>query len=155
MDGTIEHTEIIERYLNIIDELNNIDLYWEEARTRKEDMEKRLSDILHFIEELDYYNVSLTANQCKNLIDLIKDFRQIRRVYKKEEILYDTMDSNKQKMSYRNQRPMLVSELCKKEKSLQTTYKPRVLQYDEIWNMITNTTGRGRKPKNKFEMETE
>lgn len=149
------HEEIVSRYLAVVKELDSIDTYLNGVADRQSDIDTRISDVEHFIEELDYYDVQLTAKQCQKLIELIKDLRQIRRGLKKEQYLNDVLDQNKAKIGYSNQRQMLITDLCRKEKSLNTVYKPRLLSYNEIWNIITDANARGRKPKNKFETETE
>lgn len=147
------HEEIVSRYLAVVKELNDIDTYLDGVADRQSDIDTRISDVEHFIEELDYYDVQLTAKQCQKLVELIKDLRQIRRGLKKEQYLNDVLDQNKAKIGYSNQRQMMIADLCRKEKALNTVYKPRLLSYNEIWNIITDVNGRGRKPKNKFETE--
>lgn len=145
-----EHLEIVSEYLTFLDGLNIIEQKWGTAQQRKEELETRLLDISHCIEEhLDLK--TLSGEECKNLLQLIQDYLKIRRNYKKEEILYDTMENNKAKLGYTNQRTMLIAEICKKEKSVQTHYNPRILQYDDIEDMIRVKRKRGRKPKDATE----
>lgn len=150
MNENVEHENIVTRYLDIVKELDDIDEWLSGVNDRKSDIDTRLSDIDHFVEELDRYNIQLTPKQCQKLIELIKDFRQIRRGFKKEQYLNDVLEANKAKIGYGSQRQMLIAELCRKEKSLDTAYKPRILTYEEILDMITDTRGRGRRPKNVF-----
>lgn len=145
-----ESKEILQEYIKILALLDDAEDKLATARDRQSEVDLRLLDIIHFIEELPIYcENELTPNQCKELIYMIQDFRMARRGYKREQCLYDTLETHRAKVAYGTQRQMLIAELRKKEKELQTLYKPRKMSYEEIWESITKNT-RGKKPKNPF-----
>lgn len=148
-----ESAKILSEYIKILSSLDDAENKLSSASDRQTEIDLRILDVLHFIEELPIYtDEKLTPNQCQELVYMLQDFRQIRRSYKREQCLNDTLESNRAKIAYSSQRQMLIAELKKKEKDLQTLYKPRKMPYEEIWDLITKGT-RGRKPKNPFTKE--
>ncbi len=150
-----ESAEILSEYIKILSSLDDTENKLSKASDRQSEVDLRILDILHFIEELPLYtDDKLTPNQCQELVNMLQEFRQVRRSYKREQCLNDTLEAHRAKIAYGSQRQMLITELKKKEKELQTLYKPRKMSYEEIWDLITPNT-RGRKPKNPFKKEEE
>lgn len=150
-----ESAEILSEYIKILSSLDDVENKLSSAEDKQSEVDLRILDVLHFIEELPLYTDSkLTPSQCQELVYMLQEFRQIRRSYKREQCLNDTLESHRAKIAYNSQRQMLIAELKKKEKDLQTLYKPRKMSYEEIWDMITQGT-RGRKAKNPFVKEKE
>lgn len=148
-----ESVETLSNYIDLLLSLNDVEDRLSTARDRQSEVELRISDILHFLEELPLYTDNeLTPNQCQLLVHMLQEFRQVRRSYKKEQYLNDTLESHRAKIAYGTQRQMLITELKKREKELDTLYKPRKLTYEEIWDMITPHI-RGKKLKNPFKIE--
>lgn len=147
-----ESTELLQGYIKILSSLDDAEDKLFTASDRQSEIDLRLSDIAHFIEELPLYcSDELTPSQCKELVCMIQEFRQIRRSYKKEQSLHDTLEAHRAKIAYGSQRQMLIAELKKKEKELDTLYKPRKMSYEEIWDTISKQTS--KKNKNPFRKE--
>lgn len=135
-----ESNSLISNFASLLQEIDNIETQLADSYTKQSEIDLQITDLSHFIEELPmYYEKKLTPNQCYELVYYLQDLFMVRREFKKEQSLHDTLQSNCQKLGYSTQRGLLIAELKKKEKELESLFKPRRLSYEEIWNTITKS----------------
>lgn len=145
MGSDEQHLDVVHKYLEIVSLMQEIDMELDTLDERQSDVNTRLSDVLHFIED---YDGNITGKQAQKLFKLIQDLRKIRRVYKQEWEVRQVINAKRTDLGYTNRYSSFIGDLCKKEKELDTKYNPRIWSYKEILGMITEAGGRGRKPKN-------
>ena len=106
-------------------------------------IQDKIGDIEHYLE-----NKPISRNGAINLIALLQDLRIERRQIKQMWELWNVYGTGREKLKQKDYREMLVAELRKKDKALQTTYKYR--QFDEEYLDQLNEDiplPKGRKPK--------
>lgn len=119
--------ELISLIKNICLQLDTLDEYLESISEQKRKVDYELSDLLHFIENND-----IKAKDSNKLIKLIKEKRLIRRDLNKQDSIKDTYNNNISRLALKNNRQFLLSEVLKKEKSLETEYRYRELDENEL-----------------------
>lgn len=90
-----------------------------------------LSDLLHYIE-----NNNLNAPQSCRIVKEIKKQREIRRKIKQDIELFRTYNTNLNRLTNENNRKMLLAELNKTNKKLQTKYHNRVYSIEELKELL-------------------
>ena len=116
--------EIIEEVTEAIDILNKVDEYGSNLVERLSILDSKEQDLLHYIE-----NNKIGIFWCYRMIKEIKSVREERRKVKNDMELMTRFNEVKSKISSKENRQFILTELHKREKQLQTVYKNR--QYTE------------------------
>lgn len=119
--------DVLKELTEAIKILNNVEEYKNNLIDRLSEQDKRLSDLYHLIERN-----KLSTGQCYRVIKEIKTQRVIRRKIKNDISLFNTYDKHINKLLNENNRNMLLAELHKADKRLQTDYKNRIYTEEEI-----------------------
>jgi hypothetical protein len=138
---------ILDKILQVIQLLNEIDEYDEEIPKLQSNVDSRLSDVYHYIE-----NNTLKTAECYRATRLIHDLRQERRRIKNDSEILRTYRTHIQKITHINSRGMLQVELQKANKRLESPYNNRVYTTDELEDMLK---GRGKDERSSDSMVRE
>lgn len=130
---TMERNEIVSSILEVSSKLDELDKYFEELPSRQSKVDEELSDLLHFIEDI---NNKINGKQAIKLIKLIQAKRLERRKLLNDFEVKKVFNENRNKIAYTNQRQFFLNAIYKKNKELNNTYKPRWLDYDTIISSI-------------------
>lgn len=122
-----EWVDVLEKLTDSIKILNEVDEYKDSLVDRLSEQDKKLSDLLHYIE-----NNKLSTAQCYRIVKEIKKQREIRRKIKNDMNILSTYDKHINKLLNTNNRSMLLAELYKVDKRLQAEYKNRLYTEEEI-----------------------
>ena len=123
--------DIMEKLTEAFDILNEVDEYASNLQDRLTILNERQQDLLHFIE-----NNKISIFWCYRMVKEIKDIREERRKVKKDIEMISKFDSVKNRISSRDNRPFILSELHKKEKQLDTVYKNRQYTEEGLQNVL-------------------
>jgi len=122
--------------------LDEIDAMIETQSTQLQQVDLELSDWYHYIENNDISDaVSI------KIMHEIKRLREYRRQLHNEYEIEATYKKNASKMMGNNTRGMLLAEIGKTIKQLDSEYKNRVLTEDKINEVIDTKKKRGRPKK--------
>lgn len=119
--------DVLEKLTDSIKILNEVDEYKDSLVDRLSEQDKKLSDLLHYIEKN-----KLSTAQCYRIVKEIKKQREIRRKIKNDMNILSTYDKHINKLLNTNNRSMLLAELYKVDKRLQAEYKNRLYTEEEI-----------------------
>ena len=122
---------IIEELKDVTTKLDKLDEYFNSMSELESNVDMKLSDLYHYIE-----NNTLKTNECYRIVREIKKQRQIRRILKNDYALLSTYKNNHQRLNNEKNRKLFLAEMYKKQKSLNTKYKNRVLTEEEIIKII-------------------
>lgn len=119
----------------VITILDRIDEYSNDLVNRLSELDSKEQDILHYIE-----NNKISVIWCYNIIRKIKEIRIERRKVKNDRELLSKYHDIKTKLTSKDNRQFILTELCKKEKQLQTTYKNRQFSDEDIKDILRGIT---------------
>lgn len=122
---------VIENLKKAIKLLDEIDEECNKIPKEESEIDTKLSDIYHFIE-----NNRLTTNQRYRIVSLITNLRKERRNIKNKGKLLLTLGQHKDKLIQSDNRKMLLAEIYKKEKQLQSKYKYRIYTEEELKELV-------------------
>ena len=125
--------DIIQAINSAIKLLDDVDNYEQEIPRLQSEVDSRLSDLYHYIE-----NNKLKTNQCYRIVQEIHKLRRERRNINNDHELLRTLKANEQKIINTNNRKMLMAELRKTEKRLNNQYINRVYTEEEIKKIFGN-----------------
>ena len=111
--------------------LNSIDEYGSTLVSKLSDLDSKEQDILHYIE-----NNKISVLWCYNVIRKLKDIRIERRKVKNDMELMSKYNDLKNRLSSKDNREFILSQLHVKEKQLNTTYKNRKYSEEDIRNIL-------------------
>lgn len=116
------------KQFNIVDSLktsvkllDNIEDYIDTLSAEQSECDSRLSDLYHFVE-----NNNMSASQSCSLIKEMKRVLLERRKIKNDRELGNLLKNEIQRLNNKNTRQMLITDICKKAKQLDTKYKNRI-----------------------------
>ena len=132
--------EVIEKLNSIVQNLNEIQKIKEDHSSLMQEVEYRISDILHLIELND-----IPDSSCKKLVAELKRLRQIRRDLKNQYEILHTYEIHKEKLLKDNSRFVFSSEIGKTTKRLNSTYNNRVYTQEELDALLKPMRGRPKK----------
>lgn len=118
---------IKEQVSEAVEILNNIDNYCDNLPVELSNVDSAISDMLHLIE-----NNNLKTDQCYRVVKELHNLRVNRRRIKNDMELSATFKTHWQKLLNKDNRTMLISELCKKERTLKTDYNYRIYNEEQI-----------------------
>ena len=143
-------TEIYGMILDVCNKLDGIDNRIKTQSTELQDVDYKISDYLHYIENND-----IDDKECVKIVKELKELRQIRRSLKKEYEIEKTYKDNASKVMGNNTRGMLMAEINKTMKQLDSEYKYRVINEDEIKDKIKEEKKKAGRPKKEKVEENE
>lgn len=129
---------VMEKLTEAIDILNEVDEYNSTLTTRLTALNEKQQDLLHYIE-----NNKINILWCYRMVKEIKKIREERRKVKKDIEMLAKFDSVKNRLTSKDNRPFVLSELHKKEKQLDTVYKNRQYTEEELQNMLKGVKTNG------------
>ena len=128
-----EEFNLLERLNLSFKELNALDEYYKEIPNIQSNIDSKLSDLYHYIE-----NNKLSTNQCYRIVKEIKTIRQQRRKINQDWEMFRVYKANINKIINTDNRSLLFAELKKTEKKLNSIYKNRIYSEEEIKSIIGN-----------------
>lgn len=124
-------SSIVMQILGISQQIEDLDAYFEELPNLQFKTDEEISDLLHYIENND-----LTPRQSTKMIKLLQQKRLIRRGLSNDNAIKNTYNTYKNKLIVNSQRQFFLTEIYKKAKELNSTYKNRQLTDEDIKNLI-------------------
>lgn len=132
---------IVEKIKEVVSKLDEIDNLINTQPQEMQNIDYKLSDLLHLIE-----NNELGDKACINVVKKIHNLRKIRRSLKNEHEIENTYTTHKNKLIGKDTRSFLINEICKTDKQLNKNYKNRVYTKEEINKLIApKKVGRPKK----------
>lgn len=123
---------VITQINDIVDKLNELDVYDSGLEQKLKIVDGQTQDILHYIE-----HNKINMLTCYNLIKKIKTIRVERRKIKEDIEILKRYNELKQKLiSNVDNRKIVLAEIYKKEKQLKTDYKNRQFSEEDIQNIL-------------------
>lgn len=119
--------DIISELKSITEKLDKLDTYYENIGDMQRDIDYRLCDLYHYIE-----NNSLKTNECYRIIKEIKKQREQRRRLKSDYELLKVYKNNIQRFNNENNRKMVIADIHKTKKELGKNYKNRIYSEEEL-----------------------
>lgn len=119
--------DIKEQITQVVDILNDVETYCDNLTIELSNADSAISDMLHLIE-----NNNLKTDQCYRVVKELHNIRLNRRRIKNDMELSATFKLHWQKLLNKDNRSMLITELCKKEKALKTEYNYRIYDEEQI-----------------------
>lgn len=123
--------EVLEKLTQAINLLQEVDEYREQLPTLQQEVDYRLSDLLHKIE-----NNTLNAPQSCKIVKEIKKQRIIRRNYQNDYEILRTYTNNVNKLMNAGNRELLLVEINKTNKRLNQPYKNRVYTEEDMKELL-------------------
>lgn len=123
--------DIVEKLTEAITILNEIDEYREQLPEIQSNIDSSLSDLYHYIE-----NNSLNTSQRYKIVGEIQKLRRERRIIKNNNWISKTYEDNINKLNNKANRSMMIAELKKTTKKVDTQYKNRVLTDELIKELV-------------------
>ena len=132
--------DVVENLEQIVSCLDEIQKLKENHSSAMQEVEYRISDILHLIELND-----IPDSCCKKIIAELKRLREIRRDLKNQHEVLRAFETHKAKLMADNSRFMFSSEIGKTVKRLGSTYNNRVYTKEEMDAFLKPLRGRPKK----------
>lgn len=123
--------DVIDKITYIVKELDELDEYKNSLSEAQSNVDCKLSDLLHYIE-----NNNLNAPQSCKIVKEIKKQREMRRQVKQDIELFRIYNLNVNKLTNEGNRKLLLAEINKANKKLQTTYHNRVYTEEELKELL-------------------
>ena len=123
--------DVMEKVKEAIDILDEVDDYSSSLQEKLDELNNKQLDLLHYIE-----NNKINIFWCYKMIKEIKNIRVERRKVKQDIELLNRFDNVKNRMLSKDNRQFVMTELYKKEKQLDTTYKNRYYTEEELQNLL-------------------
>lgn len=122
---------IVEELKKAIEILDKLDEYRSTLPKLQSEIDNKLEDLYHYIE-----NNSLNTSQRYRIVGEIQRLRQERRIIKNNNWLSKSYDTHINKLNNVDNRKMLLAELNKTIKTLDTKYKNRVYSEEEMKELV-------------------
>jgi hypothetical protein len=121
----------MDKLSDAIDLLNEVDDYGSSLVSKLSELDSKEQDLLHYIE-----NNKISILWCYRMIRQIKTLREERRKVKHDMEILSRFNEVKVRITSRDNRSFILTELHKKEKQLHTTYKNRQYTDEDIEKII-------------------
>ena len=122
---------VIEEIKEVVDKLDKIDEYNSTLNEELSINDGKELDLLHFIE-----NNKINVLWCYRVIKEIKKIRECRRKVKNDMELINKFNEQKNKLITKENRQFLLTELHKREKTLNLPYKNRQYTDEELQKIL-------------------
>lgn len=119
---------VLDKIILIVETLNELDSYHDMLPTQLSEIDKKLSDLYHYIES----NQSINAKVSYRLIKELKSVLDERRFIKTELSILSTFIANKDRLNLPNNRQMLMKNVYKTQKDITQDYKYRVYAEEDL-----------------------
>ncbi len=123
--------DIIKNLTKSIELLDEIEEEYERIPNIQSEIDSRISDVYHFIE-----HHHLNTSQRYRVVSLLQSLLEQRREIKTNWELLRTFKNIENKLSQKDNRKMLIAEIRKKEKLINSNYKYRVYKEEELKELI-------------------
>lgn len=138
--------EVVDKLNVVLQYLDDIQSLKEQHSSAMQDVDYRISDILHLI-ELN----KIPDSCCKKVVDELKTLREIRRDLKNQNEILRTYDTHKEKLASDKSRFLFTTELNKTIKRLGCEYNNRVYTQEELDVFLKPMRGRPKKKEEEVE----
>lgn len=138
------HIKLVEQIIKLSNEYTELEEYLGSLSTKLSDIDKFLDDLLHYVENKDF-----TQSQALKFVNLLKKKRKERRIIKKDLVIRDEFLNKKGKFDNYGNRQLFLTDIYKKEKSLESKYNAKKITFEEIDDLIS--TKRGKKSINDID----
>ena len=125
--------ELLGKINNVLTLLDEIDIIIEELPEKQSNIELLRSDLEHLLEDKEMGSVGY-----KNIARELEKVRKQRRHLKKAYEIIKCYQNNRNKITYKEQRPFIRHSLETCYKELQTTYNYRLLNAQNIKELLEN-----------------
>lgn len=122
---------IMNKLTEAIDLLNEVDEYGSSLVSKLSELDSKEQDLLHYIE-----NNKICVLWCYRMIRQLKNLREERRKVKHDMEMLSKFNEIKVRITSKDNRQFILTELYKKEKQLHTTYKNRQYSEDDIQKIL-------------------
>ena len=129
--------DVMTKITESIDLLNAIDEYGSTLVSRLSVLDCKEQDLLHYIEDN-----KINVLWCYNIVKQLKNIREERRKVKHDMELISRFNDVKNKIISTDNRQFIMTELHKKEKQLNTTYRNRQYSEEDIQKILRGTYGK-------------
>lgn len=119
--------EILEKIKEVVKLLDELEDYNNDLPSKQSDIDQRISDIYHYVE-----NTRMTTKSSYRVVKELKTLLLERREFKQDQSLLATFENNKAKLNLKSNRAMMLADMHKAQKNLDTEYKFRVYDKDEF-----------------------
>ena len=119
--------EIMEKIKEVVKLLDELEDYNNDLPSKQSDIDQRISDIYHYVE-----NTRMTTKSSYRVVKELKTLLLERREFKQDQSLLATFENNKAKLNLKSNRAMMLADMHKAQKNLDTEYKFRVYDKDEF-----------------------
>lgn len=123
--------EIINEITSIVNTLDEIDEYGSTLNGKLSELDSKEQDLLHYIE-----NHKINILWCYRVVKEIKDVRTERRKVKNDMELISKFNEIKNRITSKENRQFVLTELHKKDKLLNMPYKNRQYSEEDIQKML-------------------
>lgn len=123
--------KVTEKIQKIINELDELDEYYESLNYKLSDIDLKIQDLLHYLE----YN-KIRISWIYRYVSELQKLRLERRQIKNDIFILSKFNENKNKLIGSKNRTFLVNEIHKAEKQLESPYKNRQYSDDELNNLL-------------------
>ena len=125
--------ELLGKINNVLNLLDDIDIIMEELPEKQSNIELLRSDLEHLLEDKEMGTVGY-----KNIARELEKVRKQRRHLKKAYEISKCFQNNRNKITYKEQRPFIRNALETCYKNLQTSYNYRLLNAQNIKDLLGN-----------------
>lgn len=122
---------LIDKINKVFELLKEIEEYDKEIPIKQSNLDCRLSDINHYIE-----NNSLKTGECYRAVKLIHELRVERRMINNDYEIMKAFKTHEQKLQSTGGRDMLKAEITKVVNRLGCDYNNRVYKEEELKNIL-------------------
>lgn len=119
--------EILEKIKEVVKLLDELEDYDNDLPSKQSDIDQRISDIYHYVE-----NTRMTTKNSYRVVKELKTLLLERREFKQDQSLLATFENNKAKLNLKSNRAMMLADMHKAQKNLDTEYKFRIYDKDEF-----------------------
>ena len=141
---------ILEKINQAVATLNEIDNLIDTQSVELQNVDLKLSDLYHLIE-----NNELGKESSAKIVDDIHDLRVLRRSLHNEHEIEMTYNTHKSKLTGKETRQFLLAEVHKTIKSLSTEYKNRILSDEDVQNYLEPSKKKRGRPLKSLELDNE
>lgn len=130
----IKKTEVVKKIEKVIEILDEVDEYFNELPNMQQNIDYKLSDLFHYIQERKIVG----ENGAKNMWQILKEHRLERKNLNYDRGIKAFYNDNKKKLLDMDNRKFFKNDLYQRIKNLTEEYKYRVYSEEDIKTMLKN-----------------
>jgi len=132
-----KHCELVLKIKTAIDALNDVEKYMDDMPTKQQDIDFRLSDLDHFIQNNKrFIKENGKVKGLHMLLERIGDDRITRENYNIEFEIKKAFNTHRMKLSCPSARELFMREIYKAEKSRNNQYRYRVYNEEDLKEIV-------------------